>query len=274
MRLVRQILPAMLLLAAFALWQWLERRNSDTDAACFGIPRAVEVSDVGRATLLLRNAGFDTGYSEFFGNPLWVAYSLSQPGHAPPEARPEGGFRRDDRSLRAVRPDAFAGTGYQRGHLAPNYAMYRVHGPEAQRDSFLMTNISPQRPLLNQKAWQRLEEVIMDHLLPRNGPLCVLTGPVFDAAPQVLHSGVAVPEAFYKILVTRTPRPRALAFLVAQDVTGHEPLDGFVTTVDEVERRTGLDFLHRLEDPVETSIERTETGDWGLGEVARLPPRY
>ena len=274
MRLIRKILPALALIAAFAVWQWLERRNSDTDRVCFGIPRAAEVTDIGRAALLLHNAGFDTGYSEFFGNPLWVAYRLSPPDYPAPGSRPEDGFRRDDRSLRAVGPGAFSGTGYQRGHLAPNYAMYRVHGPEAQRDSFLMTNVSPQRPRLNQKAWQRLEEVIMDHLLPRNGPLCVLTGPVFDAAPEVLHSGVAVPAAFYKILVTRSSRPRVLAFLVAQDVTGHEPLDLFVTTVDEIEGLTGLDFLHVLEDPIETSIERAEPVGWGLEEVARLPPRY
>ena len=271
---LRKVFIFTLVVGALALWQWREQHYLETDALCYGEPRASQAADGRPRTLRLRNEGFKVGYSEFFGNPLWVVYRLHLPAFPPPRSRPETGFQTDSRSARAVAPDAFHGTGYQRGHLAPNYAMYRVHGPGAQRDSFLMTNVAPQRPSLNQKAWQRLEEVVMDHLLPANGPLCVLTGPVFDAARTVLSSGVTVPDAFYKILVSATPGPRALAFIIPQDVAGTEPLDSFVVTVDEIERRTGLDFLHRLEDSREHDLERTPATGWGLEQVAHLPPRY
>ena len=264
---------ALVVVGGFSLWQHLERANVDETAWCRGLPASTE-KGLRHAMLVLRNNGFSVGYSEWLGNPLWVAYRLYPPRHEAPRSRPDNGFRRDDRSPRGVSPDAFSGTGYQRGHLAPNYAMYRVHGPEAQADSFLMTNISPQKPRLNQKAWQRIEEVVMDELLRDNGPLCVLTGPVFGDSPRILPSGVAVPEAFYKILITSDETPRVLAFVVPQDVTGYEPLDRFLVTVDEVERRTGLDFLSNLPDPREEKLEMSVTRDWGLDAVARLPPRY
>jgi endonuclease G len=43
--------------------------------------------------------------------------------------------------------------------------MSMLHGRYGQADSFLMTNISPQRPKLNQQLWQRLEEVEISFLL-------------------------------------------------------------------------------------------------------------
>jgi len=268
-----QILLLAAVTGGFLLWQHHERRNADEAAWCHGLPVS-STGGIRNAALVLRNHGFSVGYSDVLANPLWVAYRLFPPLYPPPEDRPEAGFRRDDRSLRGVEPAAFSGTGYQRGHLAPNYAMYRVHGAASQQDSFLMTNISPQRPRLNQKAWQRIEEVVMDHLLPGNGPLCVITGPVFGDSPHILPSGVTVPEAFYKILVTREPTPRALALVVPQDVTGYEPLDRFLVTVDDIEARTGLDFLHALPDEKENSIERALAHGWGLEAVARNPPRY
>lgn len=267
------IMIALLTAIAIGLWWWLSPRPPDDGiGGCYGTPRAL-VDDIRHTSLLLRNPGFDLGYSEFLANPLWVSYELTTPRFPPPESRPRN-FRPDPRSLRGIDDDALRATGYQRGHLAPNYAMYRVHGIEAQQASFLMTNVSPQLPRLNQKAWQRLEEVIMDHLVPKKGALCVLTGPVFGATPRILPSGVAVPEAFFKILVTGDHNTETLAFLIPQKVAGDEPLDRFLVTVDEIERRTGLDFLHSLPDTVEGQIENHVGQGWGLEAVAELPARY
>ena len=211
MRILKTSAIAILVLAGVFAWQWWERRTAPEADACFGLPRS-QATDLRRGVLVLRNAGFTAGYSELLANPLWVSYRLGPAKWPAPDRRPEEGFRRDERSLRGIGPDAFFGTGYQRGHLAPNYAMYRVHGPEAQRDSFLMTNITPQRPDLNQKAWQRLEEVIMDRLLPHDGSLCIFAGPVFDKTPRILPSGVAVPDAFYKLVVAAAEHPGSWPF--------------------------------------------------------------
>jgi hypothetical protein len=54
-----------------------------------------------------------------------------------------------DRRLSApVKPEDYVRTGFDRGHLAPNLAIGRWFGAEAQRETFLMSNVVPQAPEL------------------------------------------------------------------------------------------------------------------------------
>lgn len=273
MRTFAKILLVAVIAVAVYWWQLRPYAPIEPPVGCYGLPRT-DRNLIDRLSLhTLDNSGFVVGYSELYANPLWVSYRLTAPAFPKPASRPRE-FSIDPRSFRAIDENAFRGSGYQRGHLAPSYAMYRVHGPGAQRESFLMTNISPQLPALNQKLWQRLEEVVMDHLLPAKGQLCVITGPLFQRQPRMLASGVAVPEAFYKILVSSAAEPEVLAFVVPQKVEGDEPLDRYLTTVDEIERRSGIDFLPAMEDAGEAALESRLGHDWGLNQVARLPARF
>ncbi len=48
-----------------------------------------------------------------------------------------------------------------------------------------------------------------------------------------------------------------------QDVGGEEPIERFLVSIDEIERRTGLDFLSELPEPVEDRLEREKAaGVW------------
>ncbi|SDM00432.1 endonuclease G [Franzmannia pantelleriensis] len=226
---------------------------------------------------VLRNDGFLVGWSDLRVNPLWVSYSL----HAvdEPSAGPRPNFQRDWRTLWPIAPDSYFGSGYDRGHLAPNYAIAVVHGAEAQSQSFLMSNISPQRPDLNRRLWQRLEEAVIDHFVPRFGVVQVITGPVFpERFMDNLFNRVGlveIPEAFYKILLVPAEQPLALAFIMPQEVAGDEPLGDYLVSIDEVEARTGLNFFPNLPAAEAQRLEsRVVTDGWGLEEVARLPGRF
>lgn len=226
---------------------------------------------------VLRNDGYLVGWSDLRVGSLWASYQLRADRRFPVGDRP--GFRRDWRTLWPLTPDAYRRSGYDRGHLAPNYAIAAAHGPAAQRDTFLMSNMMPQRPALNRRLWQRLEEVVVDHFLLRFGRLQVIAGPVFadDVAAGVLRRVglVEVPVAFYKILVVPGRHPRALAFLMPQDVDGGEPLDRFLVSVDRIETMTGLDFLPNLPEEAAAALEgRVVTEGWGLAAVADLPGRF
>jgi endonuclease G len=163
--------------------------------------------------------------------------------------------------------------------MAPNYLIANRYGEAAQERSFLLSNIAPQRPRLNQLLWQRLEEVEADHLAVRHGTLWVTLGPVYGETPERAGGpdGVDVPEAYYRIwLDVEDGRPRVLALRVPQDVRGDERLDTFVISVDAIEAETGLDFHPELPEDVQAAIE-SEPGDadaWGLTELACFPARY
>ena len=257
------------------LWYGQERQVRD-QLVWMGVPAWQSLSP---ATLhrVLRNDGFLVGWSDVRVNPLWVSYRL----HAveDPEAGPRPNFQRDWRTLWPIGTDHYAGSGYDRGHLAPNYAIAAVHGPDAQRDTFYMSNMSPQRPDLNRRLWQRLEEVVIDHFVPRFGEVQVITGPVFPERflDNVFNRVglVEIPEAFYKIIAVPGEEPRVLAFIMPQEVRGDEPLDDYLTSVAEVEARTGINFFPNLPEGAAEVLEgEVVARGWGLEEVARRPGRF
>jgi len=118
--------------------------------------------------------------------------------------------------------------------LAPNYVIASRYGKKAQKEAFLMTNISPQKALLNQKSWQRLEEIVANDFSDWHGEFWVVTGPIFDESPQTLKgTKIAIPKAFYKILIKPSDDPSsimALAFIFQQNAKPDASLMSFVTT--------------------------------------------
>ena len=228
----------------------------------------------GQSAQVLQNPGFLVGYSDSRRQPLWVAYRAEslkgrRLGKRPP-------FEPDPRVSMPVMPQDYRGSHYTRGHLAPNYLIGKLYGRKAQRATFLMSNISPQRAQLNSLVWQRLEDAEAKVVAPGAVELWALAGPVFGEQRALKKSGVALPEAFYRIwLDVRDGEPWALAFVVPQNVCGTEPLSKFLSSVDEIERRTGLDFFGELPDPQEDALERaTSIEGWRLDRYDRQPPYY
>lgn len=260
---------------ASGLWYWQERDVRER-LVWMGLPDWT-LDDPLAINRVLRNDGVLIGWSDLRVNPLWVSYQLrAVEDDARIGERPD--FRRDWRTLWPIATDSYFGSGYDRGHMAPNYAIAASYGREAQRETFLMSNISPQRPDLNRRLWQRLEEVVIDRFATRFGTLQVITGPIFaEGIGSFFHrvGFVEVPEAFYKIIVVPSSEPRALAFVMPQGVAGNEPLDRYLASIDEIEARTGLDFFPQLPGPTEHRLESSvKRAGWHLEEVARLPARY
>lgn len=211
---------------------------------------------VGGGTVrLLANTGYVTGYSDELGDPLWAAYRVRdiEPREAPP--RPSQ-FVVDTRTVARIDPEIYTRSGYDRGHLAPNFVIATRYGPQAQEETFRMSNIIPQKHALNAGLWKQLEQRVAKSYPGRFGEVWVLAGPVFGERPEKLRRRVAVPEACYMIIVDESEgRVRAAAFLFPQDTPAEAPLDHYLTNIDEIERRTGLDFLSELPDPAETALE-------------------
>ena len=217
-------------------------------------------------TRLLVNRGYMVGYSDAFGVPLWAAYRMADvdPLPAAPE-RPER-FEVDRRTAARIEPEAYTNSGYDRGHLAPNYAIATRHGAAGQRETFLMSNVMPQRHGLNAGLWKRLELEIATSWPARFGEVWVLAGPILGQRPAVLPGGKggsapAVPEACYMIVVDESEgRARSLAFVLPQTPSEDADLEDFLTSVDEIERRTGLDFFSELPDEAEIGLEAKKAG--------------
>lgn len=213
----------------------------------------------------LYNRAYAVGYSDAHREAVWVGYRLDRTAPGGTLPRPKK-FTPDDRLLSRVTPKEYTHSGYDRGHLAPNSAIARRFGAEAQLETFLMSNIAPQRPALNRNVWQRLER-LEDSYADRFDQLYILTGPIFDDRREVLSesSDVEIPDEFYKILLDEDDgRVHILAFRIPQTVSGREPLEQYLTSVDDIEQATDFDFFWALSDPLESRIEAEKPQElWG-----------
>jgi endonuclease G len=222
-----------------------------------GAPRNSDLSRNQGNFRVLTNEGYIVGYSDTLGNPLWAAYRMQDLAKLPkPAARPDK-FETDRRTAARVSPDDYSGSGYDRGHLAPNFAIATRYGAKAQRETFLMSNITPQLHSLNAGLWRELELKIATSYPARYGEVWVLTGPVFGEQPRRLRGGVLIPDAFFLIVIDENEgKLRTLAMIVPQEARSDANPASFLTSIDDVQRRTGLDFLSELEDAAEREIEQ------------------
>ena len=152
-------------------------------------------------------------------------------------------------------PQDYAGSGMDRGHLVP--AGDLKWSPDAMRQSFLLTNVAPMHKALNEGGWAKLEEKVREWTV-RDSALLVFTGPVVSDGDTTLASGqVKVPSAYFKVILAPCVRPmRAIAFIYPNGHSGGR-LSQYAVSVDEVERRTGLDFFPTLPAIEQQRLEST-----------------
>ncbi|PTX92323.1 DNA/RNA non-specific endonuclease [Opitutus sp. ER46] len=234
-----------------------------------------------RPAVVLENTGYAVGFSEDLIDPLWAAYYCGPYATFENGKRPNR-FSTDDRVCEAAqlkhedynRPPG--NPTYDRGHMAPNYAIATRYGRTAQLETFKLTNIVPQRSSLNQKTWKALEAEIARNFAPVCKGVWVTVGPIFEEPVTRYNGKAAMPAAFYCIIVDRTDagKLRALALTMKQSVTGVRRLGDFLTTIRAIEQSTGIDFFAGLPDDVEERLEKAKAdADWNW-DLKLDPDRY
>ena len=216
------------------------------DDLLFGIPF--------EADLNLQKQGFSLGYSFKYRQAVWVSYTLTAKNLQARQVRRRDKFKPDPQvKFRPVRPGEYSRSGYDKGHLAPAADM--TYSMPSMKNSFFMTNISPQLPGCNRGIWKRLETQVRRWAL-KEEKIHIITGPVFAENPATMgKSKIPVPEAFYKVILDLTPPMKMIGFIVPNQ-TSRNRIFSFTVSVDEVERVTGYDFFSELDDELENRLEK------------------
>jgi endonuclease G len=214
---------------------------------------------IDRATVL-ENVGYVVGYSESMRNPLWVTYRVFDVPISDSGKRPSG-FRIDHRTTSKVSHGDYTRSGYDRGHMAPNYAIATRYGMYGQRETFLMSNVIPQNPRVNRHIWKDLEMLVAQRYGRYFGEVWVITGPIFKKPIKRLESGVAIPSAYYKILADEDgDELRAKAFIIESDCPPYTRIKSHLVSIDELEDLTHLDFFPELSKDAQTKLESKPAG--------------
>ena len=223
-----------------------------------GLPKRVGPPAPADITVIDRGE-FKIGWSDSLRHPVWCAYHVVRDGRFPVDRRP--GFTIDHDISAAPRPDAYQKSGYDRGHMAPNYAIVSRYGEEAQRLTFRMSNISPQSPALNRGVWRDVEHRIAEFWTARYGEIWVVVGCFSKPGERKIlaDSGVDIPTHFYQIIFAQEGMDvRALALIFPQNVPWSAWAARNIITIRELEELTGLDFNPDLPsfiaDPMEADL--------------------
>jgi endonuclease G len=222
---------------------------------------------------------FSISYNNEKGTPNWVSWCLQKsdlgPGNRvefyPDTTLPKGFLR--------VVPRDYTNSGFDRGHMCPRSD--RTATQEMANATFVMTNIVPQSPHLNQRGWADLEEY--SRLLAKQGSTLYIVAGVHGVggegssgpAEKISNGKVTVPAKCWKVILviengTGTaadiakvgPTTRTIAIVMPNDQSIGHNWPKYRTSVQEVETLTGYKFFDRVPatiiDPLKTKVDDTK----------------
>lgn len=186
--------------------------------------------------------GFAVMYSGVSRTPLWSAEYLDRKRlQQAKEIDREDSFHEESRlpkSMRAKLSD-YSGSGYDRGHLAPNGNMANR---SQQYDSFSLANIAPQSPRNNRYIWRNIESATR-YLSQQYGEVYTITGVAFTSKKtKQLADRVLVPSHFFKAVYIPASNQAGVYYAPNDESERIE-----VISLDELTAKIGIDVLPVLD---------------------------
>ena len=194
----------LVLLALFAtqVFAWEQRAPLPPQACAVHSPYGF--AQTARTAVPICREAYLVAYDAPVKIPVYVAYTL-----LPQNAL--GCFPRTnafvaDQSLggTGARPDDYAGTGYDKGHAAPDGDL--SWSAQVEYESFLMTNMYPQHGSLNRGIWKLLETSVRGWAVQTNQSYTIFVGAFYGAGDPAIGAGVIVPHGYYKIVINNNTK--------------------------------------------------------------------
>ncbi len=269
---------AISLLACFTICLTGCSVSSKTDPGCLlmGNPSQAKHSIFKPNNFLMEKRHFALSYNNRKGVPNWVSWRLTQKdlGHAPrKEFHPD-----QDLPFWCTRimPSDYTGSGFDRGHMCPHSD--RNADEDMSYETFVMSNMVPQSPRVNHKAWAQLEMYCRELVEHEHKTLYIIDGPAgqggtgkdgFKQMAGKRHQ-VVVPAKCWKVIMVLDAgegndlarvgsNTRIISVIMPNDMSVGESWSGFRVSVKEVEALTGYVFFDRVPaaimEPLKTRVD-------------------
>lgn len=207
------------------------------------------------ADQILYNRFFTIGYSFYFRQAKWALEIVDADPMTPVER--EDNFRADYRVPVMFRADLedYVRSNHDRGHLvaSANQRSERIQNSE----TFLLSNMSPQKPGFNRKIWRVLEEEVRNlSKKSRIAETYVVCGPIFDFFIPVDMIGkgtdnevaVPIPTHYFKSILTEDVKGKLnmWSFIMENKDHGNTPIKNFQVPTTRVEQYAGIELWDTL----------------------------
>ena len=197
---------------------------------------------------------YTLSYVEKYEQAEWVAYELKATDLS--NSNFDRPFFIEDNQVKTGSADwrNYKRSGFDKGHLCP--AGDRKFSKSAFDETFLTSNISPQKHDFNDGIWNRLEQKVRYWASKYNGIYVVTGGVLENGLATIGNENVAVPKYFYKVILDDDNGEYKMIGFLVPAVDSDKALYEFVVPVDEIEKRTGIDFFPNLDDATEIRLEK------------------
>lgn len=215
-----------------------------SQAVCQDFMRYIEFN---QACRYLCRDGYVVNYNNTTKQPNWVAYRVTSKSISHKTKRKDQ-FEPDISIHKDYRAELFdyKKSGYDRGHLAEYASM--DFSDQSARQSFLISNMSPQRAGLNRHGWSELEKYVRLWAKAR-GELYVYTGIIHKNKKPHTFIGknkVAVPDYFYKVIYA--PRQKeSIAFVMPNKKVEKQEVAKYRASIKEIQTRADVNFFNVLD---------------------------
>ncbi len=244
--------------------------TADSPHLLLGNPSGATATVTTPNNYLIERPQYALSYNRDKGIPNWVSWQLNKswlgtlerPAFRPDTTLPEGWYE--------VKPSDYTNSGFDRGHIIP--AADRNNTEEDSAAVFLMSNIIPQAPDNNRGPWEQLESYSRQ-LAKQEKELYIVAGTSgiggvgSNGGETTLAKGkVTVPARTWKIIVVLdtpglglsgiTKNTRVIAVNLPNEQGIKEvKWTQYRTSVDQLEKLTGYDFLSNVPSEIQEVIE-------------------
>ena len=133
----------------------------------------------------------------------------------------------------------YSHTGFDRGHNAPNAAF--DYDRTIQKETFLMSNIAPQKPQLNRRLWAKIEKFVRFQAR-KYKDIRVISG-VCGSLGHIKNN-VNIPKWWYKIIIRSDGK--IISFLVPNsNSVGKDKAKKYLSSIREIEKVCGIEFKEK-----------------------------
>jgi endonuclease G, mitochondrial len=210
---------------------------------------------------ILPNRGYLIGYSYLFKQPRF-GLQIIKGNEKDVEVDREDCFRTDFRiphQFQTSNSD-FSKSGFDKGHIVPSADnnSSRLQNSE----TFLLSNMAPQSPELNRVSWRKLESFVRSIALKEEVlEVFAISGPMFNIAEEfkMISGGIVVPHFFFKsILIEEARKISMQSWVLPNDDSPSKNLEFYLTSVNDIEERSGLLLWDKLRGSKIDKMKRTK----------------
>jgi endonuclease G len=139
--------------------------------------------------------------------------------------------------------------------IAPAKALIGQNGERGAIDTKLATNYAPMTEAYADGVWKKVIHEFTQRYPKRFGEVWVYLGPVYLPESSNFGSAISLPDAFYIIVfdITGEGGLRALTLLIPTDAE-NKNLNDYLSSIAEIEKLTGLQFLPELDFSIRETI--------------------